>query len=416
MRRLLSFLLVALAFVGPAAAAERTLITPLAPQATLSTTPAAAAELGTLSQAATAKGHIKVIVGLRVPFAPEASLAGSERLAQRRDIAAAAGLLRSRFAAAVTNRPAAVRSYSTLPFVALDVTPDELRKLAADPLVISISENIKLRGRLAESAPLIRAPQAWAAGFTGAGQTIAIIDSGIDKTHPFLAGKVVSEACYSQGGYCAGATSSTAVGSGVPCPRPYPCAHGTHVAGIAAGVGPSASGIAKGANLISIQVFSPDPDDPENIFAWYSDVLAGLNRVAELRGSYNIAAVNLSLGGSRAKRSCDSAYPAMTAAIANLQSAGIATVIASGNEGWKDAIAFPACISKAVSVGAVSDGDVGICGDGQPMTVDKVACYSNGASFLSLLAPGSLITSSVPGGGYESWDGTSMATPHVAGA
>jgi subtilisin family serine protease len=392
MRRLLSFLLVALAFVGPAAAAERTLITPLAPQATLSTTPAAAAELGTLSQAATAKGHIKVIVGLRVPFAPEASLAGSERLAQRRDIAAAAGLLRSRFAAAVTNRPAAVRSYSTLPFVALDVTPDELRKLAADPLVISISENIKLRGRLAESAPLIRAPQAWAAGFTGAGQTIAIIDSGIDKTHPFLAGKVVSEACYSQGGYCAGATSSTAVGSGVPCPRPYPCAHGTHVAGIAAGVGPSASGIAKGANLISIQVFSPDPDDPENIFAWYS------------------------LGGSRAKRSCDSAYPAMTAAIANLQSAGIATVIASGNEGWKDAIAFPACISKAVSVGAVSDGDVGICGDGQPMTVDKVACYSNGASFVSLLAPGSLITSSVPGGGYESWDGTSMATPHVAGA
>ena len=415
MRHVLFLLLVAFAAVSPVAAAERILLSPLAAGATLSATPGAAAELRNLNQTATARGRVKVIVGLRVPFAPEASLAGSERIAQRRDIAIAAGTLRNRFIGAFKSSPTSARSYSTLPFVAMEVSPSELAALAADPQVVSISENIKLRANLAQSGALIRAPQAWSAGYTGAGQTVAIIDTGVDKTHPFLAGKVVSEACYSTA-YCPGGTSSTAVGSGRPCPLTEPCAHGTHVAGIAAGRGSAASGIAKDATIIAIQVFSPDEDDPGEAITWFSDVLAGLNRVFELRGSFNIASVNLSLGGYRATRTCDRVYPAMTAAIANLRSAGIATIVASGNAGWTDSTNFPACISQVVSVGAVSDSNWGTCFDGLPTGVDKVACYSNTASFLSLLAPGSLITSSVPGGGYESWHGTSMATPHVTGA
>lgn len=407
MRRFVLLILLACFAVAPALAAERAL-----PEVESTTS------LKALQQKANADGHVKVIVGFKVPFAPEGQLASSARASQRRDIAAAARNLRARFSDATKRRPSAVRTYSTLPFMALEVTPAELAKLAADPLVASITENRKLRLNLAQSSQLVRAPEAWAAGFTGQGQTIAILDTGVDKTHPFLAGKVVSEACYSLGGYCpSGATSSTAPDSGLPCPQAEACAHGTHVAGIAAGKGTDASGIAKDATLIAIQVFSPDPDSREYVIAWYSDMVAGLNRVLELRGSFQIAAVNVSIGGEAYTRSCDRANRPLATAIANLRSAGIATVVSSGNEGWINALAMPSCISSAVSVGAVSDSDWGPCyEEGGPTATDKVVCYSNASSMLSLLAPGAMINSSVPGGGYESWDGTSMAAPHVAGA
>ncbi|MGH7357889.1 MAG: Calx-beta domain-containing protein, partial [Candidatus Rokuibacteriota bacterium] len=81
----------------------------------------------------------------------------------------------------------------------------------------------------------------------------------------------------------------------------------------------------------------------------------------------------------------------------------------SGNDGLLDKIIFPACISTAVSVGATTDGSGGV-------PADLVAGFSNSAAFLSLLAPGYLINSSVPGGGFGAAQGTSMATPHVAGA
>ena len=81
----------------------------------------------------------------------------------------------------------------------------------------------------------------------------------------------------------------------------------------------------------------------------------------------------------------------------------------------------PACISTAVSVGAVNSraGYDNTCKNWLIMgtsTVDKISCYSNSTSFLSLLAPGSQINSSIPGGGFATWNGTSMAAPHVAGA
>ena len=229
---------------------------------------------------------------------------------------------------------------------------------------------------------------------------------------------MVSEACYSLGGFCpGGATSSTAPDSGLPCPLAGECGHGTHVAGIAAGKGADASGIARDASLISIQIFSPDPDDPDYVSAWYSDITAGLNRVLELRGSFQIAAVNASIGGGAYTRSCDQVNRPLATAMANLRSAGIATVVSAGNDGWINAQAMPSCISSAVSVGAVSDSDWGPCyEEGGPTATDKVVCYSNSSSRLSLLAPGAMITSSVPGGGYDTWDGTSMAAPHVAGA
>jgi subtilisin family serine protease len=87
----------------------------------------------------------------------------------------------------------------------------------------------------------------------------------------------------------------------------------------------------------------------------------------------------------------------------NLRSVGIATVAASQNNSFTDKIAAPACISSAVSVGSATK-------------TDQVSPASNSAPFLSLLAPGIPITSSVPGGGFGIMGNTSMATPHVAGA
>ncbi|WP_421694782.1 S8 family serine peptidase [Aestuariivirga sp.] len=394
-----------------ASGTERVLLS--ASSSTLPGTAQPKADMQTLRATASRQGRISVIVGLRVPFAAEGKLDSSERADQRREIAAAGASLKARYAATLRRAPERFRTLGSLPFAAMDVTPQELDRLAADPEVISIVEDGTLRTSLAESIPLIRANEAWSAGFTGQGQTIAILDTGVDKHHPFLAGKVVSEACFSKGGWCpGGATASVSPDSGMPCP--VDCEHGTHVAGIAAGHGESYSGVAKDANLISVQVFSQDPFDSTRSLTYFSDVLLGLNHIYSLRDSTSIAAVNMSLGSGRYQGNCDTLIPALTAAIANLRSAGIATIVASGNAGYTNAISFPACISSAVSVGAVADGNSsGECGT---TVADQVTCYSNTSSILSLLAPGSGIKSSVPGGGEKTLEGTSMAAPHVAGA
>ncbi|MFM8746364.1 MAG: S8 family peptidase [Aestuariivirga sp.] len=393
---------------APAAiASERTLLLPgdASPKAKT-------AGLSGLRAAAKTSGKVKVIVGLRVPFAAEGRLRPETVRSQRREIATAVSTVKARFQKAVQRNPKAFRSFNSIPFVVMEVTQEELDRLASDVNVISVSENQLLKPFLAESSPLVGADKAWQAGFSGLGQTIAIIDTGVDKNHPFLAGKVVSEACYSQNGGCpGGVTVSTAAGSGMPCTH-SDCYHGTHVAGIAAGLGSGFFGVARNASLIAIQVFSNVNGD---LGAYDADLLAALDRVYALRNDFKIAAVNLSLGGEAYSSVCDTAKPAYQAAINNLASAGIATIAASGNSYYTSAISAPACISTAVSVGAVSDAAWGTC-NGQSALADKVACYSNSASYLSLLAPGSLIRSSAPNNVFMNLHGTSMATPHVAGA
>jgi subtilisin family serine protease len=115
----------------------------------------------------------------------------------------------------------------------------------------------------------------------------------------------------------------------------------------------------------------------------------------------------MSIGGRLSTKPCNT--DPRKSIIDSLGAANIATVVSSGNDFVKNAIAAPACISSAVSVGSTGDGSAGT-------TADTVSSFSDSAKFLSLLAPGEWITSSIPGGGFATFGGTSMAAPHVAGA
>jgi subtilisin len=374
----------------------------------------------TLREKAVSQGSVRLIVGLRADFQPEGNLAKAADVAQQRArIAAVQEALVQRVPGIVAG---SLKRFEFIPYIAFETNAAGVDHLRASEDVVSITEDTPLPATLAESVPLIGAPNAWSAGFSGAGQVVAILDTGVDKTHPFLAGKVVSEACFSTSSFTqssssvcpGGAQESTISGSGVNC-TVSGCDHGTHVAGIAAGKGTSFSGVARDANIIAIQVFSrfdsfqacSSSGSPPCVLSFVSDQIKGLERVFALRSSFSIAAVNMSLGGGQFSSNCDS--EPQKAIIDSLRSVNIATVIASGNNGFKSALASPGCISSAISVGSTGDGS-------GATALDTVSSFSNSASFLNLLAPGNLIRSSIPGGGFANFQGTSMAAPHVTGA
>jgi len=375
----------------------------------------------TLLSKARSKGSVRLIVRLDVVFRPEGELSAPDTLNQRSSIA---GRQDELLEALSGHNVASIKRFKYIPYMALEVNESALAGLVNHPSVVGIEEDIAVPPTILQSVPLIGADDAWAAGYTGAGWTVAILDTGVDKTHSFLSGKVVSEACYSTNSSSNNSTtvcpngqeSQIGSGSGINCNSNSSisrCDHGTHVAGIAAGRADSFSGVAKDASIIAVQVFSRFDDGllttpcsdaglPTPCALTYtSDQILGLERVYALGNSYNIAAVNMSLGTGHKTTYCDS--DSRKNIIDQLRSVGIATVIASGNDYYTDAINAPACISSAVSVGATTK-------------LDVVANYSNSAWFLSLLAPGTNITSSVPNNNWGTMSGTSMAAPHVTGA
>lgn len=264
--------------------------------------------------------------------------------------------------------------------------------LARNPEVLMVYENGRMEHQLAESLPLINQPAAASAGKLGAGTAVAVLDTGCDYT------RAAFGSCSAPGGSCKIAYAQDFNGNDGK--KDTGSFHGTNVSGIVLGVAPS-------AKILALDVF-------ESTTASYAAITQAIDWVITNRTTYNIVAMNMSLGGQTVYASACSSDPFATP-IANARNAGVLSAIASGNGASSAGISSPACVPAAVSVGAVWDSAAGSysfgnCSD-PSVTADKVTCFSNSAPILSMLAPGALITAA-----GISMTGTSQATPHVAGA
>jgi len=238
---------------------------------------------------------------------------------------------------------------------------------------------------------------------------IAVIDSGVDREHPDL--DVVARTDCSQGNEkeasCVDGTGTDTNG------------HGTHVAGTAAAIdnGQGVVGVAPGARVWAVKVLDGGG------FGWDSEVAAGVDWVTGHADEIEVA--NMSLGGAAPK-------PTIAKAIEGSVDAGVVYVVAAGNNFSNANLFAPANHPDAITVSAIADFD------GQPgseagstecreayddaflgsSTDDSRALFSNFGAVIDVAAPGVCIRSTVPGGGYGElgWWGTSMASPHVAGA
>ncbi|NBM19420.1 S8 family peptidase [Streptomyces sp. GC420] len=253
------------------------------------------------------------------------------------------------------------------------------------------------RASLDKSVKQIGADKAWAAGYDGTGVKIAVLDTGVDQTHPDLAGQEIAEKNFS-------ASTNTKDGVG----------HGTHVASISAGTGVKSGGkykgVAPGAKILDGKVLD------DSGYGDDSGILAGM----EWAAAEGADIVNLSLGGYDTPET-DPLEEAVNRLSAEK---GILFAIAAGNEGemGPGSVASPGSAEAALTVGAVDDADkLADFSSIGPRTGDsaiKPDVTAPGVDITAAAAPGSLIEQEVGQRpeGYLTISGTSMATPHVAGA
>ncbi len=249
-----------------------------------------------------------------------------------------------------------------------------------------------LKPVLTESVPQVGAPAAWAAGFTGDGVKVGVVDSGIDATHPDLAGRVVAARNFHEDGDDRDLTG-----------------HGTHVAATIAGIGADGAhkGVALGAKLVSARVCNPD-GCPE------SAILDGMQWVA----GQGVRVINMSLGGTdtEGRDLLEEAVDRITA------QSGVLFVIAAGNSGEEGdgTVGTPGSADSALTVGAVTKTDelAGFSSRG-PRLGDgalKPDITAPGVSIVAAFSKDAVEPPRDPRpGGRAALSGTSMATPHVAG-
>src|SRR3989344_1855593 len=314
------------------------------------------------------------------------------------------------------NIPGEEREFSSFNGFHKEVTKKELEKLIKDNRVERIEENSVNRLFLQQSAPLINATPSWAAkinntNITGIGESVCVIDTGINSSHADFQNKIAAEYCFCSdntdraGNCCPSGAAEEANALDIN-------GHGTHVAGIIAASG-TIKGIANGAKIVAIRVF-----DADNA-AYDNDIINSIDWCVNNASLYNISVISMSLGStSLYSRYCDSEKASYASSINNAIGKNISVVVATGNDGNYTAIASPACIENSTAVGAVYDANVGSkswssgCTDSTTLA-DKITCFTDRNNLTDLLAPGALINSTYLTG-YSNIGGTSMATPMVS--
>lgn len=287
--------------------------------------------------------------------------------------------------------------YSHLPMAFVRFhTAASLQTLLQRSDVVAVYRDEKKFPVLAQSLPLINQPAVVAAGNDGTGTTVEVIDSGVNYTLPAFGSCTapgVPAAC-KVSFYQNIADSSTALDA---------LGHGSQVSAIVVGT-------ATATQIAMMNVFGANSSTSDSL------VISAINWGIANQGGANIAAINMSLGdnGNNASPCGNKGLNPYVTPIANAKAAGIVVTVSSGNNGYTSGISSPACTPGAVSVGATYDANVGginysACSD-TTTAADKVTCFSNSASYLTLLAPGAIIATAVSSGA-----GTSYAAPFIAG-
>ena len=310
--------------------------------------------------------------------------------------------------------------------VSAEVSKEKLDELKNSQFVKKISLDRKVHVFLYDSVALINATQLWqikddlGRNITGVNVTVAVIDTGIDYTHPDFG------SC-TENGFLSGQCSKVIGGYDFVNNDNDPMddhGHGTHCAGIVAANG-TLKGVAPDANLMAFKVLDSGGS------GWTSDVIAGIERAVDPNndGDYSdhVDVISMSLGGSGSPD--DEVSQAVDTAVEN----EVVVVVAAGNSGpYYESIGSPGCAQKALTVGAMCKP----CQVGNESYCDEIiASFSSrgpvnwgNQSIIKpdVVAPGVKICSSQWNDAWAEYQctddehtaisGTSMATPHVAGA
>ena len=284
------------------------------------------------------------------------------------------------------------------------LSADRVAALRADPAVAAVVQDLPVH-IFADTLPTgvnrIDGELSSTVSGNGSGAVnvdIAIIDTGISTSHPDL--NVVG------GVNCVGGSSFN-----------DDHGHGSHVAGIAAARdnGSGVVGVAPGARLYAVKVLNASGSGS------ISQIVCGIDWVTARAGTIEVA--NMSLGGQSLFGSfsgCTSSFDPMHPAICRSVQAGVTYAVAAGNSDANANNFVPATYNEVITVSALADFN-GLPGGGAASTCradvdDTMANFSNWGADIDLIAPGVCIFSSYLGAGFNTLSGTSMASPHVAGA
>jgi len=326
-------------------------------------------------------------------------------------------------ASRILNKEIKVREEFTyvLNGVSLDINQYDSEKIKNLPNIKRVVKNRIVQAVLMDSVPLIRANEVWNLGYTGLGIKIAIIDTGVDYTHPDLGG-CFGAGCKVAGGY------DFVNNDNDPKDDHF---HGTHVASIAAGQG-TLNGVAKDAKIYAYKVLTSDG------WGYWDWVIAGIERAVQ----DNVDIISMSLGGycELYRESCGPDDP-VSVASDRAAFSGVVVVVAAGNEWDQGSIDTPGTSRKAITVGATYKRDYSgfYWGDDNPR-VNQIPSFSSKGPVIGdnfglvkpdVVAPGAIICASrydnvFPAGQNQFYfpcldnqhvqlAGTSMAAPHVAG-